>query len=112
MKILGNTPEGDLIIQVSKDEWNQLQSRIKSLNKSEEELITERWNEWPETEAGKLTKKFKRHTYLQAWYAKGGIDGSIKTLWRIANDEIKAPHFDELARQRLLKFLEEAGVEQ
>jgi hypothetical protein len=91
MKILGHTPEGDLIIQVSKKEYEDLQAgKLPDLE--------DRFKQFEYTEAGKFLAKIhnlRGKWVLQLQYTYGEFDGTMKSLWAIANDEIHVPHMGE-----------------
>lgn len=101
MKILGHTPEGDLIIQVSQAEWEGLQDGVKPKEKTWLEL-------WDETEAGKLLGKgFGRYLIIKRAFKNNQIDGSLQSLRDIASGKIIIDNVGVLTRDKLMRFLDD-----
>lgn len=110
MKILGNTPEGDLIIQVSQVQWDRLveieshQDVIRPKNNQ----TTTMEEEWQETEAGKFLAPIKAEygrLALEIAFRRNEIDGSIQSLWDLAEGRIKLHYIRDVIRDKLKKVL-------
>jgi hypothetical protein len=88
MKVLGNTPEGDLIIQVSQAEWDGLRD-----GKKPQEDWQVKDEQWQKTEAAQLLTRTNGLTlggltFTRAFHA-GKIDGSIQSLRDVINGKIR-----------------------
>lgn len=110
MKIIGNTPEGDLIVRISQIEWdvlvewNRLQDggiRPKNNQPATEEM-------WLETEAGKFLAPVKSQYGREALiiaFRRNEIDGSIQSLWDIAEGRINLSYIRDATKNKIKKLL-------
>lgn len=109
MKILGNTPEGDLIIQVSQVQWDilvEIESYQDVIRPKNNEPTME--EEWQETEAGKFLAPIKAEygrLALEIAFRRNEIDGSIQSLWDLAEGRIKLHYIRDVTRDKLKKVL-------
>ena len=104
MKIIGNTPEGDLIIQVSQAEWDGLQDGVRP-----KEDWMARAELWYKTEASKFLATVKgaygQNAIKQA-FRKNEIDGSFQSLRDIADGKVKVHYVGDTVRVKLKKLLD------
>lgn len=110
MKVLGKTPEGDLLIQVSQAEWDGLQDGIRPKDNNDAEEDERYFYGWPESEAGKLLSKARNlhgANSVRHAFAKGKIDGSIQSLRDIATGKIPIRNIAEGGCAKLKKLLDE-----
>lgn len=109
MKIIGNTPEGDLIIQVSQVQWDRLveiESHQDSIRPKNNQPSMEEM--WQETEAGKFLAPIKAEygrLALEIAFRRNEIDGSIQSLWDLAEGRIKLHYIRDTLRNKLKKVL-------
>lgn len=105
MKILGNTPDGDLIIEVSQAEWDGLRKGIKP----EED----KWQRWQQSEIYQLLPNAAGYGGLKLQFAlwDGRIDGSIQSLRDVVNGKIRVRGIGPDRRARLKKLLDDKQKE-
>jgi len=104
MKILGNTPEGDLIVQVSQAEWNGLGDGVRPKDDLKARLYL-----WPKTEAAKFLadKRFHSITKIIRAFQFNQIDGSLQSLRDLADGDPKLGYVSKAVRAKLKKLLDE-----
>jgi hypothetical protein len=104
MKVLGNAPDGDLIIQVSQTEWDSLQDGVRPKDEWMEKARI-----WPKTEAAKflstLTGSYGANSIKNA-FRRNEIDGSIQSLRDIADGKIKISYVGSGIRTKLKELLD------
>jgi hypothetical protein len=106
VKILGNTPDGDLIIQVSQAEWDGLQDGVKPRDDAED--FEQKKEEWPSTDAGKLLGRyFTKRIALFYAFCRGEIDGTTQSLRDVADGKIRIAKVDSKVRARLKELLDD-----
>lgn len=100
MKIIGKTPEGDLIIQVSQAEWNGLQDGVRP-KKGE-------WETWRQSEIYKLVPRHGYGSNHLGWaFRHGGIDGSIQSLQDVTDGKIRVVGIGPVTQVKLKKLLDD-----
>lgn len=109
MKIIGKTTEGDLMIQVSQDEWNSLQDGIRP--KEDWQVKQERWQK---TEVYKFFEAHRKltgktlygYSYTQFAVYRNEIDGSIQSLQDIASGKIRVNGIGPVIQAKLKNLLD------
>ena len=105
MKILGNTPEGDLIIQVSQAEWDGLQDGVRP--NDDWKIVRERWRASRAYEILNKDGHSRIHRVISNAVGHGDIDGSIQSLRDIVDGKIEVRNCGPAARAKLKKLLDE-----
>lgn len=109
MKIIGNAPNGDLIVQVSQAEWKGLQDGVRP--KDDVEVKNQLWEE---SEAGKFLAGFRgRAIWRTSWRAFqfNKIDGSLQSLRDLADGKVKLGYVRKVTRIKLKQLLEKAMMQ-
>lgn len=111
MKILGNTPEGDLIIQVTQEEWRLLQEGVKPESNSYKSGL-KALKEWERTETHLFLSKLRERpfkladTYLSYSFRKGEFDGTLKELRRKLEEGEKIDGIGATTEMHLLEAIQ------
>jgi len=99
VRILGHTPDDDLIIQVSHSEWELLKN-------GERPPISG----WYDTEISEFLKRQKLpgiswRMIVSSLIKDGKIDGSIESFKSFLENNHKIPHSSKKGREKLLSIL-------